>query len=70
MEDFIVTVVLFAIESWRMTTVVIASTVLAVGLAITIPPFTGPYGIALVLLGFGVGMWWHSKALEIKARNA
>ena len=70
MEDFIATLLGFAVSSWRMTTVVIASTVLAVGLAIAIPPFTGPYGIALVLLGFGVGMWWHSRALEIKARKA
>ncbi|NHZ89828.1 hypothetical protein F2P45_12510 [Massilia sp. CCM 8733] len=70
MEELIVNLVSFMVTSWRMTTVLIASAVLAVGLAIAIPPFTGPYGIALVLLGVGVGMWWHSRAMEIRVRSA
>lgn len=63
MEELVLHLLTFLVMSWRMTLVMIASTALAIGLAIAIPPFTGPYGIALVLLGVGAGMLWHCEAM-------
>ncbi|MDQ1919323.1 hypothetical protein [Massilia pseudoviolaceinigra] len=53
--------------NWRITVALIASTMLALALAFAIPPFTGPYAIALALCGLAVGCWWHSRALAIRS---
>ncbi|ATQ76881.1 hypothetical protein CR152_21915 [Massilia violaceinigra] len=55
------------VMNWRITVALVASTMLALALAFAIPPFTGPYGIALALCGLAAGCWWHSRALAIRS---
>jgi hypothetical protein len=43
---------------WRMWVVTLAALAVAIFLASTCTWFTGAYGIALVLMGFGAGLMW------------
>ncbi|NHZ82682.1 hypothetical protein F2P44_25885 [Massilia sp. CCM 8695] len=67
MEELLLQFVLLTVMSWRATSALIASVILALALVFAVPPFNGPYAIALVLLGLGGGFWWHSRAVKIQS---
>lgn len=60
--DALLELLLLLVMHWRLGLATVVATVSAVALAIAIPPFTGPYGIALVLLGIGAGLLWETNA--------
>lgn len=61
MEDLLDLLAPF-IGYWRTLLVTVVALVVAVFLALTFAPFTGAYGIGLVLLAFGAGMLWDADS--------
>ena len=54
---------------WRVGVATFVALLVAVLLAVTIAPFTGLFGIATVLLGFGAGLLWESDASKAKSKT-
>lgn len=54
---------------WRVGVATSISLLVAVALAVVFASFTGGYGIALVLLGFGAGLLWDADASRAKNRE-
>jgi hypothetical protein len=53
---------------WRVGVVTLGALLVAFFLTAAFALFTGVFGIAVVLLGFGVGMLWEADASRSKAR--
>lgn len=60
--DALLELLLPFVDRWRVGIAALVGIILAVILAILIPPFTGAYGIALVLLSLAIGFWWDASS--------
>jgi len=54
---------------WRVGAATAAALLMAFLLAATVPPFGGRCGIAVVLLGFGVGLLWDVDASQTQGKG-
>jgi hypothetical protein len=62
--EFAIEAIIGMILQWRIGLAFLVSLVCAIVLVLFVPWFTGGYGVALVILGFGGGMMWELIAQE------